>query len=545
MIPQKNIKRKILSVFPVILILCNFMFGQDVPIPINHLINTFIERHVALGNVSQSDIGVRPFTYKFVRNVLDDLSEIEADLTIRDKQLLKRFSSEFSLNGIDEKVKFPFSKSNLYSISKTASSKYQLTEQEPHFMSYKDYDMFAWMDLSETARLEMIDETVYKRFTDEVSVLGSLSDKLSFYVNFTMNRFVGDSLLVYQIDEYKNEDNPYFDFVNWTLWYQSYASFNISTKYGDFQLGKTPVIWGYSPNYSPILSGSAQTYPFINYKYKNKNVGFHFVHGSLLPYESAVIHYLDDYPQKYMAAHRIEFYLSKNFTFSFNEMVIYGNRSFEIEYLIPVNFYWVAEHNQGDKDNLLMALDCSWRVRPGLVWYNTLFWDELAWENLLSKWWGNKYVLQSGIHWTSKLNPYLLDIRIEGTVSRPWTYTHEEFVNSYSSAEIGLGLPQGPNSQSLLLDVGLWPSYKWNINFSALIIRKGIELGSSALHNYNLRNRELDNDTPMLLGESIEYSELSLESIYSINSIIDVFGKLNYNSYKSNYYGYIGINIDW
>lgn len=520
-------------------------YAQEVPIPQKHLVNQFIERHITLGNLSQSDVSVRPITYSKVRDMFRQLAIVADKLSTKDQQLLRRFESEFSIEKFESTVSFPFQKLNLKNIGNTAFNKYQLDKPEPHLLSYRDSAVYAWAEVSETIRLEGIEESIYRRFTDRISIFGSLYDQLSFYVNFTMNRFVGDSLLVYQIEDFKNEDHPYFDFVNWTLWYQSEATFNISTKYGNFQLSKTPVIWGFSPEYSPILSGNTQTFPYVSYSFKYKNIGLHFIHGSLLPMESIEIHRNEGYPQKYLAAHRLEFEINKNLIMSFNEMVIYGNRPFEIEYLIPVNFYWPAEHNQGDRDNLLMALDCSWRIKPGLRWYNTLFWDELAWEKVLTKWWANKFVFQTGFHWTSKTNQYLPDLRVEATVSRPWTYTHNELVNSYTSAGIALGLPQGPNSQSLLLKAGFWPSYRWHFNILSMLIRKGSGLGSSPMDNYDLRDPELDDNTPYLLGEIHNSSEFRIETNYSINRIVDLFGLISYKYLNSEYGGHLGITIDW
>jgi len=528
-----------------LLIIPNISKAQEVPVPQNHLVNKFIVRHITLGNIAQKNLGVRPFTYSNVRKMLNQLSIISNNLSNKDKKLLQRFSSEFSIAQFDKNIEFPLGKKNLKNVTNSFFDKYRLDEPEPHFISYKDTSTYAWANLSETARLEVIDESIYRRFTDNVSILGSISEQLSFYVNFSMNRFVGDSSLVYEIEEFKNEDHPYFDFANWTLWYQSNASFHIATKYGNFQLGKTPVIWGFSPNNSAILSGAAQTFPFINYSFTNKYIGFHFLHGSLLTYESSLIHELEEPSQKYIAAHRIEFYPNEDLTLSFNEMVIYGNRPFEVEYLIPVNFYWPAEHNQGDKDNLLMALDINWRIKPGLIWYNTLFWDELAWEKILTKWWANKFIFQGGLHWTSKSNPLLPDLRVEATVSRPWTYTHDDIVNSYTSAGIGLGLPQGPNSQSLLIEVGFWPSYRWHLNISSMVMKKGLGLGSAPLDNYNLRDRDLDDNTPYLLGEIQNTTEIQLETNYSINRIINLFSLISIKYPNSEYGGYLGITIDW
>ena len=529
----------------ILLLVTMTSYAQEAPIPLKHLVNQFIERQITLGNISQSAASVRPLTYTKVRNMFEQLAVVTDELSNKDRQLLIRFESEFSTEKFESKIGFPLQKSTIRNIRNIASNKYQILGSEPHFLSYQDSDVYAWADVSETMRLEAIEEATYRRFTEQVSVFGSIFDRLSFYVNFTMNRFVGDSSLVYKIEDFKNEDHPYFDFVNWTLWYQSEATFNISTKYGDFQLSKTPVIWGFSPEHSPILSGSTQTFSYANYSFKYKNIGFHFIHGSLFPMESIAIHRNEENPQKYLAAHRIELEISENLIMSFNEMIIYGNRPFEIEYLIPVNFYWSAEHNQGDRDNVLMALDCSWRIKPGLRWYNTLFWDELAWERVLSKWWGNKFILQTGLHWVSKTNPYLADLRVEATVSRPWIYTHNKMVSSYTSAGIGLGLPQGPNSQSLLLKAGFWPSYRWYFTISSMLVRKGSGLGSSPLDNYDLRDLELDDDTPYLLGKIHNSSEFRFETNYSINRIIDVFGLISYKNPNSEYSGHLGITIDW
>lgn len=527
------------------LFLNGILIGQDIPLPSDHSVHKYIDRHITLGNISQKGTSIRPYTYSFVRDALNQLSEIEQELLSVDRDLLNRFRIELTIAYFDESVEFPLSKDSFTNLGKVFITKYEEQKSEPHFLSYNDSDIFAWVDLNERIGLQTVNETAYRRFTDRVSIIGSISNELSFLIDFTMNRFVGDSSLVHYLDDYKNEDNPYFDFVNWTLWYQSNAAFNISTKYGLFQLAKTPVIWGFSPNNSPILSGANQTFPFLSYSFRNDFFSFNFLHGTLLPYRSTEIHRLHEYPRKYLTGHRLELYLGEKFTFSFNELVIYGNRPLELEYLIPVNFYWPAEHNLGDKDNVLMALDCSWLISPGLRWYNTLFWDELAWEKVLSKWWGNKYVLQGGIHWISKSNPYLLELRVEGTIARPWTYTHGDFTNSYSSAEIGLGLPQGPNSQSLLVEAGLWPSYRWKLNLKSMYLIKGIELGSSVLDNYNDRDDALDEDTPFLLGEVKESFDFKIESTYEINRLIELSGWLSYNTLVSEINGFIGITFDW
>jgi hypothetical protein len=78
-----------------------------------------------------------------------------------------------------------------------------------------------------------------------------------------------------------------------------------------------------------------------------------------------------------------------------------------------------------------------------------------------------------------------------------------------------------------------------------MLIRQGSGLGSSPMDNYDLRDPELDDDTPYLLGEIHNSSEFRFETNYSINRIIDVFGLISYKNPNSEYSGYLGITIDW
>ncbi len=102
---------------------------------------------------------------------------------------------------------------------------------------------------------------------------------------------------------------------------------------------------------------------------------------------------------------------------------------------------------------------------------NTLFGDDLVWEKLLTKWWANNFIFQIGFHWLFKTNPVIADLPVEATISRPWAYTYNEIVNLNTSVGIRPGLPQGPNSQPLLLRAGFWPFCHWYFNISSMLIR--------------------------------------------------------------------------
>ena len=82
---------------------------------------------------------------------------------------------------------------------------------------------------------------------------------------------------------------------------------------------------------------------------------------------------------------------------------------------------------------------------PGVIIYNTLVLDELSWKDLFSDWWGNKYSYQFGM-FLSPLNMKLLDLRLEYTATRPWTFTHPDF--SFSNRNVTIGAVNGPSSIS-------------------------------------------------------------------------------------------------
>jgi hypothetical protein len=226
-------------------------------------------------------------------------------------------------------------------------------------------------------------------------------------------------------------------------------------------------------------------------------------------------------------------------------MIIYGNRPPELDYLIPMNFLWPTQHNLGDHDNYLFAFDAAWRISPGLTLYQTLFMDELAWVELFKDWWGNKYVYQAGLHITPNSEINLPDLRLELSIARPWTYTHDDSVNNYTSANLALGLPQGPNSQSIFVESTWWLSPRWFIKGSYLWLKQGTGLGSNASDNYGLRDRDLDYNTPFLLGEVERTYQANLDIQYKFSQMIDVVIQGRYDSKLSEGIGKIALVWEW
>ncbi len=233
-------------------------------------------------------------------------------------------------------------------------------------------------------------------------------------------------------------------------------------------------------------------------------------------------------PNKYIAAHRGEIDLTNNFTISITELAIYGNRNIDLDYLNPVHWYWSVEHNTGDRDNILIGIDYSWRIKPNIRFYQTMLLDEVTWSKIFKPWWGNKFIFQSGLHFVPSSNPSIPDIRIEYTLSRPWIYSHKDAINTFSSANQPLGYPFGPSSDLISISRNFYPSSNIYIKGSFNYYRKGSGLGSSLYQNYIERDPDLDNDTPLLL-KPITYNRIiTLMIEYKFSRYINA--QFNFNS---------------
>jgi hypothetical protein len=206
----------------------------------------------------------------------------------------------------------------------------------------------------------------------------------------------------------------------------------------------------------------------------------------------------------------------------------------EFDYLIPLHWYWAGEHNRGDQDNLLIGLDYSWRIRPGVRIYQTLLLDEVVWGKIFKPWWGNKFVFQSGLHWVPSTDPFIPDFRLEYTISRPWVYTHYDTINSFSSMGMGLGFPHGPSAQVLRIATNLFPTARILINGTIDFVNKGSGMGSSVFHNYAFRDTFLDDNTPNLLSPVYNKTVIILLIKYDLSRYIKLHSDFIYGSHNGN-----------
>ncbi|MFQ6676867.1 MAG: hypothetical protein ACE5D0_00985 [Fidelibacterota bacterium] len=531
-IQTRHIKCVLLLLFFQISVL----IGQNVPINLKHPVNDFILRYHSIGIVKTIHPGLRPFSINQVMTALDEISN--AELSKNELELLLYFKKEFDFKNLNNGIKGPWQSNQLKTVLIGSFSAYDQKHKEIRFLSYRDEELTLWADWEELFSIEVQDTIQRLFYNDRVTISGQINNNLSFFSRYSLYRVEHkDSYPIPK--EFKQGYLLLEENTDWLIWDVSEASIKWTNSIMNVELSKLPIYWGFSRRHSPIFSENIQPFSFLRLSKNYKRFRTESVMGSLIPN--------GDQPlvQKHLAAHRFELDLLSTITISFNEMVIYARRNLELGYLLPVNLFWSEEHSLGNHDNVLMSFDALWNVKPGLSVYGTFFWDELSWFKLFSSWWANKFIFQSGLHWVPFPNPKLPDFRIEFSVSRPWVYTHEDSLLTYTSAGHGIGFPVGPNSKLLYIEMNFWPTYKTSLSLNISYLAQGSGMGSDPNDNYGLRDKSLDDSTPWLLGDVKENVIIGSEYYYRVTELFYISGNVAYNTSEKILEGKLGLLMNY
>ena len=505
-----------------------FLFGwTGLPLEPNHPAQVYLRRQAALGNVPLSILSNAPIS---AIQTFIGLSAVNTPLSNR---LLRDLGIPANQSGLIH----PFNKNSISDIGQSFF-KFNLSKPAPNLISIAQDTLTLWADWVEQGYI-IGQDSVKTYYNDQLTVRGILYDKIYAYSRFTMHHISGEDPAM--AHGYQNEWTKYFPDINKTFWYTSEASFYIKNQLFDIEIARTPYSWGWSTTQSPIIAAAAIPFSRISL-YKNLGIiRLQALHGSLLANSIDSTHESNIKKEKYIAAHRLEWDMFPNMTVSFTEMALYGNRSPEIGYINPISLYWAQEHNLGDLDNILMAMDMAWRIRPGFIFYQTLLWDELSWLDLFKDWWGNKYAYQTGIFYAPN-NIRLPDIRLEYTLCRPWLYTHSDF--PYSHAGQLIGFPYGPSSRVLRLETFWFPTDRIELEVSLEKIEKGAGFGSDVSDNYDERDRSLDLSTPLLLKPIEKSFRFYVKTSVLITDMLNI-RVLIYNDMNQTVFYNLGLGFDW
>jgi len=441
-------------------IIPSVIFSQNpTSIPVSHPIYVYLERMEALGHAENLLDGVRPYSRGKVAEVLIELDKKRDLLTPIDREKLDEFLLDFRYETRpEEKYYLTPENQNWYSILGSVSNaksdiarffKRNQPEEENHVVLWEKGGNSFYMNYEQGLDYEKRSDDVNRSASWQTyQFRGTINSNFGYQFNVSLQGLRGNNdeyikahpILKGSWSQQRENDPRYADRTGGELaWH---------TDYIDFHFAQQEVEWGHGESGKLILSNNPEPYPYLSLEKEWGWGKFISLHGKLqsFPQDTLADDYLV-YPDKWLAAHRLEFTIWKKVTFGMNENFIYGNRYADWAYVIPFNFYRAVQHKLRDRDNATISLDLEYLVYSGIKIYGTVFLDEFKQSKLGTDWYGNKQAFQGGFYWVDLLGLYNSSLRFEYTSIMPWVYTHKYEINSYTTDYNSLGHWSGPNSE--------------------------------------------------------------------------------------------------
>lgn len=451
--------RQLFSAFVIVLSTLAFSsrtYGQrTASLPLDHWAYNIVERFQAKGHLTNISDLTKPYTREeFVSFILRADSVTTKTPSGIDRGLLQKLKAEFKEDLEDR------------GIWETE------IRGQSHLVKWYGGDYRFFFD--PVVRLEgflnwgdSYDETEKNyRHTVGLVTRGYIKNSLDFYLYTHDNRLGGDHVYTdrSQIDD---KGVGYVSFEDGEVDYdKTEASVSFKTKWFDFSLGRNSLQWGPGASGQLLLSDQSPAFDMIRLTTTVGRVKFTYLAGVLqtdlvdssLSYTPVSGRFRGVREEKRIAAHRLEFRPHPNLNLCLSEVVVYGERGWELGYLIPVVFLWSEQHNLQDRDNLLMGFDFRWNFRRGWRVYGELVVDDIFIGKLTSDWYGNKWGATLGLSLVDPLGLAGTALTAEYTRLEPYLYTHFFPVNVYKNYHSPLGHWLQPNSELMYLKGGWWIS---------------------------------------------------------------------------------------
>ncbi|MBD3234158.1 MAG: hypothetical protein GF315_10595 [candidate division Zixibacteria bacterium] len=509
--------------------------GGTIPVEPNHWAYDIVDRFVTAGYLRGFSLDTRPYNRsEFVDIILrvDSLSTEGDIINRKDMELLQKLKSEFEFELNDIGI-WPENIRGQYHVLSWYGDDYRWVvdpvAKAAGYQTYSDNPESNWFTNTST--------------TGVVSH-GYFRDDIDFYI-YARDTRIGRLNDFNTIDEI-NIDNEGITSVTWegnsASYDRTYASLSARLKWLDVRIGRIKHNWGPSRGYGLLLSRYALPFDMVMLQYPGKQVRATFVTGSLqtnlidstMSYDTDA-KYRENYKKKYIASHRLEVMPWKNVSFAFSETAIYGERGYDLGYLIPNMFFWSEQHYLGDRDNLLISFDASYVPIPRYRLYGALLLDDLSLNKLGGNHWGNKWAAQAGVEIVDPIGVAGLMLTTEYVRIEPYTYTHFFSVNTYSNHEQFLGYPLQPNSDRWFAKADYWlnPLIRFKTSFER--VRHGANPpGENVGGNILLGHREGDPLTKEFLA-GIKDNRWGLTVSGSYEFFPEAFMELSYRFQRTDY----------
>lgn len=244
---------------------------------------------------------------------------------------------------------------------------------------------------------------------------------------------------------------------------------------GRVRFGRDVVGWGYSPIGGLLLSVNQPLLDHLMADVGYKGFRFCYLHGAAIGSDASGV----EVPTKYIAAHRLQFDPSDQFSIAVADAIVYSGRGIDFGYLNPVGFYvssGMMSTERNTRDNSLLMLDAAWRPQTGTLLYGALLADDISFSTLADTSWrgnSNKYAWQLGAVQMVSVGTTSVAIVGEYVRINPFVYSHRTIVNAWTSQGEVLGALQQPNSDRWTVMTTLWFAPRLRFSARADYVRWG------------------------------------------------------------------------
>lgn len=439
--------------------------SSPVSVPVNDEVYVFLERMETLGYVHDLLDGIRPFSRGRIARFLLEIKESRDELTHIDRRRLDDYLLDYRYE-IDPSQKYARLEEDKKWYSPLGRWRYFKTDFVRFFkQNYPEEQnyIYMWENNGNTFYFNFQMDYTYETRTDNLSrnanwqtylFRGQISPHFGYKLDVSLQGIRGDEEYAVQHPILKGswsqrpeEEGPrYADRTGGELVYH--------TQYIDITFAQQEIQWGLGESGRLILSRNPEQYPYVGITADWGWGKFIAVQGKLQSFPQDT---LEDgykvYPDKWVAAHRLEMSPWDWFTFGLNESYIYGERYLDWAYFFPLNFYRAVEHKLRDRDNATISIDAEVLPYRGAKLYGTILLDEFKASKLGTNWYGNKHAFSAGFYQVDPFGLPNLSLRLEYTAIMPWVYTHKYNINRYTSDYRSLGHWAGPNSEVWYLNM--------------------------------------------------------------------------------------------
>jgi len=246
--------------------------------------------------------------------------------------------------------------------------------------------------------------------------------------------------------------------------------------------GKDRVSWGPGRRTNLLLSDSSPSFDQLRLKARpGESVQFTYLIGKLHPtsnmrgdtlYKTSEGWTRITVAQKWIVAHRLEYTPNASLLISVSEAVIWGDRGLDASFLNPLYFLYSAQHDGGDRDNVLLSGDFVARVAPSTLFYGALLIDDLKISKLGKDYVGNKLGFLLGLY-AVDLPSKSIDLGVEYVRLEPFVYSHFFPINRFTNWNSALGADILPNSDRIELALSYRPTFDLTLNMAVANNRHG------------------------------------------------------------------------